>query len=332
MISKNPLIFMRGGLAIVEKKLINLGIFSAPLLPRAPYSIGVPFTRVDQLFIARLAPRLGDYLLADYCFLTDAFPYALRPDARTAVIMHDLFSGRAVPFETIDTPDSVAALTEDAEIEMLAKADCIIAVQSEEAAIVRRHLPYSTIIVVPIAGYPVSAAQPGDDNTILFVGSNTAPNADGLRWFLETCWPLIHSRRPNVRFWVAGTVTQPFGPPPPGVTYMGLVAELAPLYKAAGVVVSPLRAGSGLKVKLIEALEKGKAIVASPTTLQGVADLLRDVVRAEETPEGFANAVIALLDDRALRIEMATKGLAAISRNFSPDKAYEPLISQITSP
>ena len=50
--------------------------------------------------------------------------------------------------------------------------------------------------------------------------------------------------------------------------------NLDDLYAEAAVVISPLRAGSGLKIKLIEALSKGKAVVATTTTLQGVSDIM----------------------------------------------------------
>ena len=172
----------KGGLAVAEKVLIKRGFLSGPVLRRAPYSIAEPLTREDELFLARYVPLMGDYLIADYCFLTDAFPYTLRPDARSAVIMHDLFSIRANRFEALGAVYFVVALTEDEEIAKLAKADCIVAIQQEEADFVRRHLPNHRVILTPMAARPAAAAQPGDSGVVLFVGSNTAPNIDGLRW------------------------------------------------------------------------------------------------------------------------------------------------------
>ena len=55
---------------------------------------------------------------------------------------------------------------------------------------------------------------------------------------------------------------------------LGRVDDLTPLYAGAAVAISPLRGGSGLKIKLIEALGQGKVIVATTTTLQGVTDII----------------------------------------------------------
>src|SRR5690606_3854767 len=106
--------------------------------------------------------------------------------------------------------------------------------------------------------------SPGEDDRVLFVGSNTAPNTVGLAWFLEEVWPEVLKRRPSCRLDVAGSVERGFDARDQrGVRFLGLVDDLAPLYRRAGVVVSPLTFGSGLKIKLIEAMAQGKAVVAT---------------------------------------------------------------------
>jgi succinoglycan biosynthesis protein ExoO len=227
--------------------------------------------------------------------------------------------------------DSVASLTEAEEREKLAKANCIIAAQKDEAAIVSGWLPNHRVFAAPISAKPIAAPQPGESDLILFVGSSAAPNVDGLRWFLTACWPQIRKLRPQTRFYVAGTVSQDLGPPSEGIKFLGLVQDLAPLYQRAGVVISPLRVGSGLKIKLIEAMEHGKALVASTITLQGVADLLTDAVLIADQPAEFVSAVITLLDDVDLRIKLASKALEVVSRHFSSETCYGPFVSEVTA-
>jgi succinoglycan biosynthesis protein ExoO len=90
----------------------------------------------------------------------------------------------------------------------------------------------------------------------------------------------------------------------------------------ASVVVSPLRAGSGLKIKLIEALSKGKAVVATSTTLQGVADMVAGCVRVADSAPSFASMVADLLGDEGNRADLGEKGIAAVSEHFAPAGAY----------
>jgi succinoglycan biosynthesis protein ExoO len=286
-------------------------------------------SRHDQLFIARHAPIPGDFLIADYCFLTECFPFALRPEAETAVIMHDRFSSRAWQFRHTGKTDSVASLGEAEEVQRLASADTIVAIQAEEGEWVRRRLPDRNVLVAPMAAYPVAAPQPGRGDRVLFVGSAAAPNVDGIKWCLETSWPLIRRCKPDAVLYVAGAVCSALGPAPAGVKFLGFVDNLAPLYAEAGVVISPLRVGSGLKIKLIEALSHGKALIGTSKTLEGVEPLLADSILLAETPEDFATAVSELLDDPTRRCELATRALEALARHFSPQACYGAFVDQI---
>jgi succinoglycan biosynthesis protein ExoO len=322
LIAMRPRTCVQAMLAVAEKGLLRLGVLSHPVLKHAAYAIASPLTREDQLFLAKYVPGIGDILVADYCFLTDAFPYALRPDAKTAVIMHDLFSSRGGQFAALGSADSVMQLTEAEECALLAKADTIVAIQKDEGEWLRNRIPGRRVIVAPMAARPVAEPQAGRDDVVLFIGSSAAPNVDGLRWFLQDCWPRIRARRPGVILRVAGTVCQKVGRAPGGVQLLGLVDNLTSLYAECGLLISPLRAGSGLKIKLIEALAHGKAVVATAVTLQGVADTLRDCVRVADEPNQFADAVLELACNGGSRRVLAARGLAAIRRHFSDKDCY----------
>ena len=99
------------------------------------------------------------------------------------------------------------------------------------------------------------------------------------------------------------------GPMPPGVSVMGLVKDLTPLYRDAGVIISPLRIGSGLKVKLIEALSHGKSIVGTARTLQGVEEQLADAILVADEP-------IQTID---------------VGRGGAPDEKYSIILSGLRS-
>lgn len=326
VISADPQRFVRGVLALVDVVLLRLGLSSKPNFKRDPYSIGLPLTRRDQLYLARYAPHLADFVIADYCFLTDAIPYALRPDATSAVVMHDRFSRISGELSNSKSSDGPTMLTEAEEYELLGRADLILAIQWDEADYVRRGLPSHKVVVAPMAAHPAKAPEPGRDGSILFVGSSAAPNVEGVKWFIENCWHRIKSSHPGVQLHVAGTVTQFMGPMPDGVQSLGFVESIDPLYEDGAVVISPLRTGTGLKIKLIEALGHGKAIVGTSKTLEGVEEYLADAIVVEDEPARFAEAVIALLGDRKARVDLASRGLAKVELYFSPEKCYGPFL------
>src|SRR5262249_15152322 len=151
--------------------------------------------REDLRYVARRAPADATGVLVDYAFLTEGIRLV---DAAgpSAVVMHDLFSSRPAQFGPVGAEDSVAVVDMAAEMTMLGRADAVIAIQQTEAEQVRQHLPETQILVAPMAISPVAAPQPGDGSDILFVGSNTAANVDGLRWLFSEVWPMIHRAHP----------------------------------------------------------------------------------------------------------------------------------------
>ncbi|MBC7635906.1 MAG: glycosyltransferase [Acetobacteraceae bacterium] len=328
-ITRDPRVFLRAAIGVLDRVATRFGIRTlAAFAKPAPYAVGLEWSVADCLFVAAEARGKADIILADYGFLTPGIPYALSPGAATAVVMHDLFSARPAAFATIGAEDSVATLSEAGEADLLGRAGLVIAIQQDEAAVVERLLPsHRSVVVAPMALEPVAAPQPGEGDGILFVGSGTAPNVDAMRWFLAEIWPLIQHAQPQLRLNVAGAVCSALtGRTYPGVTLLGRVADLDGHYRRADVVISPLRAGSGLKIKLIEALAHGKAVVATSVTAQGVADRLQGAVVIADSAGDFAGAILALLADPTARGTLAAAALSAASRHFSAETAYRGVI------
>jgi succinoglycan biosynthesis protein ExoO len=121
-LARDPRTHVTAVLTVLERLLLRLRLVKQARVKRAPYSIAVPWTRNDRLYIARHAPADTNLVIADYAFATPAIPYTLRPRARNFVVMHDLFSSRASQFDSVGSSDSVASLDEESEIALLGQA------------------------------------------------------------------------------------------------------------------------------------------------------------------------------------------------------------------
>jgi succinoglycan biosynthesis protein ExoO len=126
---------------------------------------------------------------------------------------------------------------------------------------------------------------------------------------------------------VAGSVASNFPKFIAGVHFLGIVADLNPLYEQVGVVISPLTVGSGLKIKLIEALGQGKAIVATSVSTEGCDDEIAQATLQRDTAQEFADAVVELLSDDALRSTKAAQALDVARRLYSPEVSYRELLA-----
>ena len=317
-------IYLQAAWALSSRIARRLGAKGAWAKDRpAPYSISVAWSREDHAFLHQASLGIADVVIADYMFQVDGFESLANPEVPTAIVMHDLFH----LWESI-SPDgrrlvSAALVDRDTECRLLGRADAVVAIQAAEARFVADHVPRTRVVLAPMAADPVDRPHPGDATSVFFVGSNTAPNVVGLKWFFDNVWPSIRAARPATRLSIAGTVAWAFpNGGPDGVRFLGLVDDLDLLYQETGVVISPLTFGSGLKVKLIEAMAHGKAIVATGVTLQGVEAECADAVARADTPTEFAAKVIALLSNDGARGALAASSLAAARQHFARDACY----------
>jgi glycosyltransferase involved in cell wall biosynthesis len=322
LILPNPKVFWRALIAILDRVLARTGLGKHRWGKPAPHSITVPLTTRDSEFLERHVRGRAGALILDYAFLTPCIKPAGAPQTPTIVIMHDLFSAVIPDLRKVADDQYVFEISETEEMDLLSAADLVVAIQDEEAAVVRDRLPHQRVIVAPMAVEAADHPSPGDSDTVLFVGSNTLPNADGLRWFIDNVWGRIRAARPAARFLVAGSVAWSYAPAVPGVEYLGIVADLREVYEHAGVIVSPLRVGSGLKIKLVEGLGWGKAMVVTPTSVRGVEPIVEKAVLIAENADTFATNVLSLLADETKRQRYAAAALHVASTQFGRDASY----------
>lgn len=317
----SPSVWLEALLGAFKHALRKLGAKGGWVQDRPrPYAVATPWQERDLAFVRANLSASTVALVADYMFCAPAFAAAPQ-GLPTAIIMHDLFHSREGQGK-----DSVTSVPREEEIGMLSRADTVFAIQEAEKRFVDQYVAGTEAVLVPMPARAEDQPSPGEDDRVLFVGSNTAPNTVGLAWFLEEVWPEVLKRRPSCRLDVAGSVERGFDArDQPGVRFLGLVDDLAPLYRRAGVVVSPLTFGSGLKIKLIEAMAQGKAVVATSVTLQGVEQICGDAVICIDDPAPFAEAVAGLAADRGLRAELAAKALACAKENFTAETVHRGL-------
>jgi glycosyltransferase involved in cell wall biosynthesis len=156
---------------------------------------------------------------------------------------------------------------------------------------------------------------PPDGRTVVHFGLlSTVPNVDGVTHFAQNIWPRIAAADPEARCKIIGGRAPPslLGLAGPRVELTGGVSDLRPHLAAAAVVVVPLRLGSGTRLKIVEAMAMGKAIVSTTLGAEGIEAVPgRDILVADE-PAAFADAVLRLLVEPGLaaRIGQSARQLA----------------------
>jgi glycosyltransferase involved in cell wall biosynthesis len=208
------------------------------------------------------------------------------------------------------------------------RAHAVVAVSADEAALVRALAPRTQVVVAPngVDAAAVAPSPPGD--AVLFVGLlSYAPNRDAMTWFARHVLPRLDASGPEVL--VAGRDPGPelesLAREAPRLRLLGFVPDLAPVYARAGVFVNPMRGGGGTRLKMLEAMAAGKAVVSTAVGAEGLALTPgRDVVVAD-TAGDFAGAVRALLADRARAARLGQAARALVETRYGWDGCLAPI-------
>ncbi len=208
------------------------------------------------------------------------------------------------------------------------RADAVVAVSPDEAALVQAIAPHTRVVVAPngVDATVLTPSPPGD--AALFVGLlSYAPNRDAMTWFARDVLPRLGAGGPEVL--VAGRDPGPelqsLARGAPRLRLLGFVPDLAPLYARAGVFVNPMRSGGGTRLKMLEAMAAGKAVVSTAIGAEGLALTPgRDVMVADTAAE-FADAVRALLADPGQAARLGQAARALVEARYAWDVCLAPL-------
>ena len=158
-------------------------------------------------------------------------------------------------------------------------------------------------------------------NHIVFSGSmDWHPNEDAVRYFLDDILPIVRRDIPGATFSIVGrnpSAALAAAAAAGGATVTGTLDDIRPAIAEAALCVVPLRAGSGTRLKIFEALSMGKPVVSTTVGAEGL-DITPGLhyVAADGAP-AFAAAVVSLLNDDQRRREIAAAGRGLVEAKYS---------------
>jgi glycosyltransferase involved in cell wall biosynthesis len=187
------------------------------------------------------------------------------------------------------------------------------------------HEDIQSISVIPIAVdtrqiQPV--ARERDSLNILTMGTlYYPPNADGIRWFVQDVFPLIRRTMPNVTLTIVGKnppkdFLRLAEEPQNGVIVTGFVEDLDPYFARSALMVIPVRAGGGMRVRILEAFARAMPVVTTTVGLEGIQAQPGQDVLVADTPADFAQSVIKLLQDKMLQDKLSANGRRLVENKY----------------
>lgn len=201
------------------------------------------------------------------------------------------------------------------ETEQSVLFDMNIVVSSTDQADLCRIAPGAAAHVIP-NGVDTAYFSPGTDNheisAIYTGGMNMYANKDAVLYFVRDIWPIILRSHPGAKFYAIGQdpprELKDYASRDQSIIVTGFVDDVRPYVQKSAVYVVPLRVGGGTRLKVLDALAQGKAIVSTSVGCEGIAVTHEKDILIEDQPNQFAARVSALFSDSVMRQQL---GIAA---------------------
>jgi glycosyltransferase involved in cell wall biosynthesis len=185
------------------------------------------------------------------------------------------------------------------EVSVLNKLDGIAAITTNDEARFKEMGCTKIVGTIPFGikcPAEISDTHTIHPNTLFHIGAmNWLPNQEGIRWFLKECWPQIHVKFPEVKLvlagremprWMLNTVMT-------GVEIRGEVPDATQFMCENEIMIVPLLSGSGVRVKIIEAMALGKTVITTSVGSEGIMCQHQKNILIADTPDEFLEAVIS---------------------------------------
>lgn len=207
--------------------------------------------------------------------------------------------------------------------------DGVITISEEDASYHRDCYGLSNVLgCVPAGatidprGMPQSVREVSAAPSLAFLGSmDWLPNQDAVTWFVTEILPKLRRTVPGLKLAIIGR-----NPPPSllrmadqvrDITFTGTVENVAAPLRECAIMVVPLRAGSGTRIKILESMAAGVPVVSTTVGVEGLPLCSNeDLLVADDVP-GITNSILRLLKDHELRQALAENGMKRVMRDFS---------------
>jgi glycosyltransferase involved in cell wall biosynthesis len=214
------------------------------------------------------------------------------------------------------------------ELKMVEKCDLLLTVTPNDRDTIKNFLPNADIVVIPTC-VDISYFHPSERVTegknLIFVGSlGHLPNVDGILYFCRDVFPYLLNESPDTHLFIVGVY-----PPPEvlqlkgkNITVTGYVEDIRPYIYQSQVFIAPLRFGSGIKGKILEAMAMGIPVVTSSIGIEGIDCVAnRDLIVAEGSRQ-MAEEILNLLKSLSQRKLLRENALSLVREKYQ----WEPAI------
>lgn len=213
-----------------------------------------------------------------------------------------------------------AKLLQQQEMTLIAQSTAIMAITPTDCTWLQHQFPTIPCRAIPTA-IDIPANHPQPSSLVYHLGAmDWLPNQEAIRWLLDAIWPLVIEQLPTAQLHIAGKAMPDWirQLPTTGVTIEGYIPQADSYIADKGILAVPLLSGSGLRIKILEAMAYGKAVITTSKGVEGIAATHGKEVWIADDAAAFAAGLIRLITDADLRNTLAENGQKLIEDQYAP--------------
>lgn len=208
------------------------------------------------------------------------------------------------------------------ETGIINSVDGIAAISNEDA---RKYLGlkcFKPIVNIPfgidIENYPKESENIEHPSLFHIGAMDWTPNSEGIEWFLKDVWPIVRKSYPSLKFHLAGR-KMPDGlmnNAPENVVVHGEVKSATAFMNSKSIMVVPLLTAGGMRVKIIEAMALGKAVISTRIGAEGIDCRKGENILIANSPEEFSQAISQLIEDQQLFLSIGINARKLVEQHY----------------
>ncbi|RFS26643.1 glycosyltransferase [Chitinophaga silvatica] len=280
---------------------------------------------LQKKFNAVLESNQYDYIIISYAYWADLIKNNPRiGNAVTIADTHDLLASQHQHDKGV-----LKGIAIGDELNRLAKFDQVWLCSPEEnyffSQFLKNELKYIPTMVEEPANLKKDLPKKFD---LIYVASHNPHNLVAVDWFFKKVFPLVPEQ---VNLCVVGSIGKHIPGTFKNITFVPFAEDLSEYYLQSKVVICPMLSGTGVKIKVVEAMLYGLPVVCNERGLDGLPEKNNNGCLVTEDPKEFAEHIMQLLNDEALHAQQSALSASSFKKNFTAANVYKKLDAALKS-
>lgn len=272
----------------------------------------------QEQFDAILSKNSYEFIIISYAYWAPLLMHTkFQKNAKTIIDTHDFLSAQFQQIKHYSLKKII-----EREVNSLNYFDIVWSISVEEHFLFSQFLPKKEIQIIPHGtSENFQNTEMEKEIDLIYVASDNTHNRTAANWFFSNVHPLLPD---TLKITVIGKISNAI-PDKKNITKKQFVSDLSETYKNSKIAICPMLSGTGLKIKIVEALSYGIPVVCNTRGVDGLLNKTQNGCSVTDSPKEFASYILQLLKDEKFYNEQTEAAKSFFSLTLDKEEVYKSL-------